>query len=41
MISQLGVTSNVLPFKVTLRLGNSAESQTIPVRDIPPIQPAK
>lgn len=41
MISQLGVTSNVLPFKVTLRLGNSAESQTIPVRDITPIQPAK
>ena len=41
MISQLGVTSNVLPFKVTLRLGNSTESQTIPVRDIPPIQPAK
>jgi hypothetical protein len=41
MISQLGVTSGALPFKVTLQLGNSTESQTIVVKDLVPAQPSK
>jgi hypothetical protein len=41
MISQLGVTSNVLPFKVTLRLGQMSESQTILVKDVPSSAPSK
>jgi hypothetical protein len=35
MISQLGVTSNALPFKVTLSLGGENETQIITVKDLP------
>jgi hypothetical protein len=34
MISQLGVTSDDIPVKVTLRLGDKIESQTIPVKNL-------
>jgi hypothetical protein len=32
MVSQLGVSSDVIPFKVTLRVGKAKESQTVQVR---------
>jgi hypothetical protein len=41
MISQLGVTSNVIPFKVTLSLGGETESATILVKDVPGSAPGK
>lgn len=34
MISQLGITSDVIPVKVTLRMGGRTESQTIPVKNV-------
>jgi hypothetical protein len=34
MISQLGVTSDLIPVKVTLNLGGKSESQVIPVRNL-------
>ncbi len=34
MISQLGVTSDVIPFKVTLQAGGKAETQTILVNNL-------
>ena len=34
MISQLGVTSDVIPVKVTLRMGGKAESETIQVKNL-------
>jgi hypothetical protein len=34
MVSQLGVSSDEIPFKVALRLGKTKETQTIPVRII-------
>jgi hypothetical protein len=45
MISQLGITSDLIPVKVTLAVGNRAESQTIAVKnlvdsaDAPPAPP--
>lgn len=35
MVSQLGVSSDVIPFKVTLRLGREKETRTFPVKIIP------
>jgi hypothetical protein len=35
MVSQLGVSSDEIPFKVRLQLGKSSESRTISVRDVP------
>jgi hypothetical protein len=35
MVSQLGVSSDVIPFRVTLRLGRDKESRTFPVKIIP------
>jgi len=35
MVSQLGVSSDEIPFKVRLQLGKARESKTIVVRDIP------
>jgi hypothetical protein len=35
MISQLGVTSDQIPFTVTLTVGNKTETQTIVVKDLP------
>jgi hypothetical protein len=32
MVSQLGVSSDVMPFKVTLRIGKEKETRTFPVR---------
>ena len=32
MVSQLGVSNDVMPFKVTLRVGKTKESQTVQVR---------
>jgi len=40
MISQLGITSDSLPFKVTLTLGGKSETRTIVVKDVPPPPPA-
>jgi len=42
MVSQLGVTADVIPFKVTLRLGKAKESQTVQVKVLsaPGSQPA-
>ncbi|HXQ81751.1 MAG TPA: hypothetical protein VN775_10580 [Opitutaceae bacterium] len=34
MVSQLGVNSDVIPFRVRLRLGKASESRTITVRSI-------
>jgi hypothetical protein len=39
MVSQLGVSSDEIPFKVSLRLGKARETRTIVVRDIP-VDPA-
>jgi len=36
MVSQLGVSSDVMPFKVTLRIGKTKESQTVQVRIVHP-----
>jgi hypothetical protein len=36
MVSQLGVSSDVIPFKVTLKFGVAKESRTFPVRIIAP-----
>ena len=40
MVSQLGVSNDVMPFKVTLRVGKTKESQTIQVRLIHSGDPA-
>jgi hypothetical protein len=36
MISQLGVTSDSIPFKVTLTLSGKTETATVVARDVPP-----
>lgn len=41
MISQLGVTSNEIPFKVTLSYGGLTETHTIVVKDLPGSAPGK
>ncbi len=41
MVSQLGVTSNEIPFKVTLKLGDHTESHTVVVKDVPGTAPEK
>lgn len=34
MVSQLGVTSDIIPMKVTLRIGGKKEQQVIPVKSV-------
>jgi hypothetical protein len=41
MISQLGVTSDEIPVKVTLKLGTAKETQTIVVRSVAPTPQGK
>ena len=35
MVSQLGVSSDVIPFKVTLKYGAAKETKTFPVSIVP------
>ena len=41
MISQLGVSSDEIPFKVVLKAAGVKEAQTLAVRDVPKAETAK